>query len=520
MTDTGDTPTSAAMIAALEHLTGPSRGTVTWLGESAVDVVLPPDRCLRVTESRPDRTPDGLAARLRRTARSFAVEAPDGRPVWVNGVRVTRHELLHGDMIEFGELGPVSRFRLYGDSSTFRKNIPEILGDCVDYLRVSRQPMGRRLARASGQLLHELTAATTILFRVVVLAALAAFTVFAWYQFRVNLRVQESIETGAARVESVAAALARSREEALVPGDLEALRAELAQRMISSVERLEVLEQRSQAIGKVISELIPSIVFLQGSFGFRDRETGRMLRHAVTEDGIPLLSLRGQPLLTLEGEGPVAELQVIGTGFFAGDGAQLVTNRHVAQPWEGDAGATALAEDNLEPVMTKFIAYLPGRPEAVPVTLLRASEEADLALLEHGFTAAKGLKLAGAPSVAGDEVVVMGYPTGMRSLLAQSGAAFIEDLQKSEETGFWVIAERLAREGYIAPLASRGIVGHATAEAVVYDAETTHGGSGGPVLDASGAVIAVNTAILPEFGGSNLGVPADKVRALLEAVGQ
>lgn len=50
---------------------------------------------------------------------------------------------------------------------------------------------------------------------------------------------------------------------------------------------------------------------------------------------------------------------------------------------------------------------------------------------------------------------------------------------------------------------------------MVYDAETTHGGSGGPVLNMQGEVVAVNTAIIPEFGGSNLGVPAEHIRALL-----
>ncbi len=56
---------------------------------------------------------------------------------------------------------------------------------------------------------------------------------------------------------------------------------------------------------------------------------------------------------------------------------------------------------------------------------------------------------------------------------------------------------------------------------MVYDAETTHGGSGGPVLDMDGNVIAVNAAIIPEYGGSNIGVPADEVKRLLrEAVGQ
>ncbi len=37
--------------------------------------------------------------------------------------------------------------------------------------------------------------------------------------------------------------------------------------------------------------------------------------------------------------------------------------------------------------------------------------------------------------------------------------------------------------------------------------------------NAYGSVIAVSAAILPEYGGSNLGVPVAKVRALLEDAG-
>ena len=69
------------------------------------------------------------------------------------------------------------------------------------------------------------------------------------------------------------------------------------------------------------------------------------------------------------------------------------------------------------------------------------------------------------------------------------------------------------------PLASRGIVGQVARATVAYDAETTHGGSGGPVLDIDGKVIAVNAAIIPEYGGSNLGVPAEFARRLLEDAG-
>ena len=38
---------------------------------------------------------------------------------------------------------------------------------------------------------------------------------------------------------------------------------------------------------------------------------------------------------------------------------------------------------------------------------------------------------------------------------------------------------------------------------------------GGPVLGLDGRVVAVNVAILPEFGGSNMGVPAAYAQQLL-----
>jgi len=80
---------------------------------------------------------------------------------------------------------------------------------------------------------------------------------------------------------------------------------------------------------------------------------------------------QSQPLLSLEGDGLVAERQFTGTGFAVGDGDALVTNRHVALPWENDANVAALADQGLEPVMIKFIVYVPGKEAAGTVELVR-----------------------------------------------------------------------------------------------------------------------------------------------------
>jgi S1-C subfamily serine protease len=511
----------SAVVASLEHLTGPSRGTVTWLDGSALDISLSTGRVIQVGEARPGEPRSDLVGRLHRAENTYEIEAPEDLPIWVNGVRVTARRLKHCDMIEFGNTGPVSRFRLYGEGGPVRKTIPDILCDCVDYLRVSRQPVASRVFKAFGELLRQLTRETTILFRITVVIAIVFLTALAYQQYRLNISIQQRIESGVVQLDSVVAALTRTREEALRPSDLTAMREELGQRLISNVERLEALEQRSLASGRVIAESMASVAFLQGGYGFREQSSGQMLRHVVNDDGVPLISPIGQPLLSLGGDGPVAEINFLGTGFFVGESGALITNRHVALPWGEGSEAEAPAFEDLEPVMIKFIAYLPSSAEAVPVELLLASESSDLAVLKRAreFQTTPSLKLAATPPVAGDEVIVMGYPTGLRSMLAQSGEAFIEELQKTENTGFWSVAARLAEEGYIAPLASRGIVGQVTLATIVYDAETTYGGSGGPVLDMNGDVVAVNVAILPEYGGSNLGIPAAKVRELLEQAG-
>ncbi len=517
-----EAPEALPPAAALEHLTGPSRGTMTWLAEPEVELTLDARRLYAsVDRARPGEDP---VAHLHRDKDGYVIEAIGGHRIWVNGRPISTRPLRNHDVIEFCDDGPISRYFLYDSQHRPRHTVSDLVGDAFAYLRTSRQPIGRRLVRCCGQLFGGLARETSIVFRLGVVVALILLGWLAYQQSRINAMQQEQlvsqqqqIETGTAQRESFSRTLARAQDEALTAQDLEALALDIGAQVVTTAERVSALEARSGATGRVIANALSSVVFLQGAYGFKDMESGRMLRHVVGEDGKPAMLPNGLPVLSLDGEGPVATRQFTGTGFAASDDNLIVTNRHVGRPWEHEDDTATLAGRGLQPEMVRFVVYLPGVEAAQSVEVVKVSEEADVAVLRHDFAGGDiaGLRLASASPTPGAEVIVMGYPTGLRSILAQAGKVFVEELRKTEGLDFWTIAERLSIAGRIIPLASRGIVGRVTEETIVYDAETTHGGSGGPVLNLYGEVVAVNAAILPEFGGSNLGVPVEMVHRLL-----
>jgi S1-C subfamily serine protease len=76
--------------------------------------------------------------------------------------------------------------------------------------------------------------------------------------------------------------------------------------------------------------------------------------------------------------------------------------------------------------------------------------------------------------------------------------------------------QELAKRQLIRPLVTQGHVGDILPDKIVYDAQTTSGGSGGPLLDDNGGVIGVTFAIVRGFGGSNFGVPIRFAAPLLK----
>jgi serine protease Do len=356
---------------------------------------------------------------------------------------------------------------------------------------------------------HEMATQVAPTVRFVAALALAAVLGSIGLLWAQNNRLERQLAQQLARIEGISGLLDSSEFDAFTAADFEEVRGELDFRIEDTLSRIEALESQATARGRVIGAASGAVVFLQGAYGFVDATSGRALR--VAQSGT-----RGP--VTLEGDGPIVELRYTGTGFVVDDSVHIVTNRHVAQPWEFDENAKRLIDQGFVPVMRRLIGYLPGQPEPFEVTVKRVHARADTALLvcSEVLSSVSGLTLSERAATIGEEVIVLGYPTGMRALLARAEPGFVEELFSAGPVGFWELASHLSEGGYMAPLATRGIIGQATRGALVYDAETTHGGSGGPVLALDGEVIAVNAAILPEFGGSNLGVPAALVRELLE----
>ncbi len=506
-------------VAMLAQLSGSRRGRsdrisgetllVGTSGES--DVRLPTDH---------DPPPGPIHAVLRSRGVTYEIEAAAGQSLWVNGESVEKILLASGDLLEMGKGGPILRFRLYPPDSPAYKRVSEAFADCRDCARYSdRGALGRAAMVAFG-MRRELATETSRKFRasvMMLLVALVASTALLTWR---SIRLEQRLSAEVTRVAGMAQLLERAGAEGLSGEQLAQLRGDIDAQLASASTRIGELEARSGAVGRILAAASSSTVFLQGGYAFRDPVSGRFLRLVEGPGGLPVRNLQGEPALTLEGGGKVLEVFYTGTGIIIDSPRGLViSNRHVALPWEFDAPAQALVMRGFEPVMQRFVAYVPGIADAFDIALVRASTDADVAVLRvQGLPADHpALTFSTTNPQPGDEVLVLGYPLGVRALVVRTDQAFLEGLTREGDTDFWSIAERLSAAGHIAPLASRGIVGQVTTRAVVYDAETTSGGSGGPVLNMDGAIIAVNAAILPEFGGSNMGVPAAASLALLEA---
>jgi S1-C subfamily serine protease len=413
-------------------------------------------------------------------------------------------------VLALGESGPLLRFLLLRDAPTRHKTLSETWRDALDGALFGSASRPGRLWQFSRHLPKDLLTQTSPPVRVA-LAAVALMTLVSAVTFAVfGFRLERRIDEEGRRVRDVEARIQEQGERIDDP----ALRARYDELAIALSDRIDALEAMNEAGRTTVRNAEPAVVFLQGAYGWRSPD-GRTLRIVMGPGGRLLRGPGGGYITDLDARGPPWSSEFTGSGFLAGDDGLVVTNRHVARPWSVDEQAGKLEVQGLVPVL-RLRVYAPGAADPFDADFVSASGTSDLALLRAPGLAghAAPLPLAAVPPGAGDEILVLGYPAGINALLARSGEVFVDSLRQSMPD-FWSVAEQLAAADLIRPLASRGIVGQVTSASVVYDAETTRGGSGGPVLSLDGEVVAVTYGVLEGFGGSNLGVPVDEVRRLI-----
>lgn len=183
--------------------------------------------------------------------------------------------------------------------------------------------------------------------------------------------------------------------------------------------------------------------------------------------GIPLPGLPGGS------EGATPERTGVGTGFVISASGDIVTNNHVVE----DADTVQVTQTD----GTTLDAEVVGTDPATDLALIRVKAEVDLPFVAWGDSA--GLRV-------GQDVVAIGNPFGLgNTVTAGIVSALGRDIQSGPFDDF-----------------------------IQTDAAINRGNSGGPLFNAEGEVVGINTAIFSPTGGSvgiGFAVPSDTARAVI-----
>jgi S1-C subfamily serine protease len=505
---------------SFEHLSGPEEGRSTSLprlpatigSDSAGDVVIP-----------------GLAPRhalvYQRDGDVVFLDSGSALGTFLAGNQIQEAVLRDGDVVELGRGGPRLRFHL-PDAPRARA--------VTHSGRLSETMVFRMVQRSSRSFRRTLIAV------LVVLGALLAWSHFQSRRLDQEVatlrgavqRAEDERRVFEARVEAERRRgdadrqqleQVRAREADLLHrltdpafGEVPALRSEL----VSTRERLQAIETERAAGERIIRDFGGGVALIQGAYSFADA-AGRMLRYREDESGETLRLSDGAPLMDPSGTGPVHVVEYYGTGFLVDGKGLILTNRHIAEPWWNDDEAEKLQKAGYHPRLMYLRGFFPQQARAMDLTFERRSETVDLALLKGDLKGRKRIPVlpldrTRTGSVAGQPVVVVGYPAGLEAILAKAETGVVRQILESHGTNSERVTEALSLRGLIRPSTTQGHIGDITDTDIVFDAPTTQGGSGGPIFNKNGEVIAVEYAVLPKFGGNSFGVPVTYVLELLE----
>ncbi len=522
-------------ILCFVHVSGPRKGETDRLARLPVVIGSAPEADVRIP---------GLSARhaivSSRNTDIVLQDSGSGAGTFLAGQPVQEALLHDGDVVELGREGPQLRIQ-HNEPRRQR------------FFRALKAGDEAALAASTtriGATVREATAGTSRAFRLSLLLTLALATWFwSWnreesHRLQGELgRLQQAVRSAQAERRAFEERIAaerrrnvaerdalearieefRAREEALrgelaaaTGGEVLALRAELS----GSRVRLARLESERAAGEKIIRGFGTGVCLVQGSYAFYD-EQARPLRYRLDSEGRRFRDAGGSPSLAIGGSGPIHTVDYFGTAFLASRTGLLLTNRHVAEPWWNDRRAEALARMSIRPRFVLFRAFFPQIEEPFELDVERLSDTVDLAVLKIDLRRRKipvlPLDRGGRGAVAGQPVVVLGYPTGLEAILAKADGAVVREILSTHGKSAEMVTDALSQKGLIRPSATQGHIGDITKTDVVFDAQTTQGGSGGPVFNRSGRVVAVEYAVLQQFGGNSFGVPIRYALELLRS---
>ena len=297
---------------------------------------------------------------------------------------------------------------------------------------------------------------------------------------------------------------------------------DIERQLRTSNQRLQKLEADRTVAQDVIRSYSSSVCLLHVVVGFRVKGSHLILRYAALPPaGSPLMNANGETQMQLGGFGPEVRTDSFGTGFLASSDGRIVTNHHVVEPWwKNDDVAELLKQaPDLEPMVMQMRAYFPGVSHGIPVRVKTISSDADLAVVAGDISGLnlRLLSMDDSPNaaVSGEPVVLIGYPTGIDAILARTTEDALRSIAANAKSNPESLMAELAHRQLIRPTNTQGHIGDVLGDKIIYDAQTTSGGSGGPLFNAEGKVIAVNVAMLRGFGGSNFAIPVRFAKPLL-----
>jgi S1-C subfamily serine protease len=546
------------MKALLVHLSGSLRGNTQTFGQESILIGCDPNCHVRFNAGIDDKTSARHAEIYFENCEYYLRDLGSAGGTFVNGHEVEEIILKEGDEIEFGEGGPKVRFHVEVAPGEVCKPFRVVYRDSVRKSQRFRQAGVRSTVGFFGEFSRGLLRQSTPTIRFISLVTMAlivysilmsALVLVQWtFSHRklekeiVQLRKQltsdrqsrEMLEKEVAaerkrnaemsfqQQSETQARLAALQEEeqklrehlsqaqndaSVQTGEMSALRV----RLNKTMQEIGSLEQERSLGERIIRQYQAGVCFIEGAYRFHDN-AGNLLRYLGLDSvGEPLKDASGQTLYSTSGIAPVVQINYSGTGFLVSKEGLILTNRHVAQPWWEDVEVKALLKKGLIPRFEYLRAYFPAVESPFTLEVVKLSDQADLALLKtnlgsHQLPALK-VDLSAKSAAPGQAVILLGYPTGLDALLARLDEKVVESVVSTTGPDPAKISRELSRRGMIRPLATQGHLSDILPNKLIYDAQTTHGGSGGPLFNARGKVIGVNFAILSDFGGANFGVP-------------